>query len=282
MKAGITLLAVLLALVLPRPRGRRTPTPSTTARRPPAARLHRGAEPGERRGRPGFACPACGVASGPPTASSARSRGSASATACRPTRASRASCSGAPSPCRRSGTARCSATRTCSRREPRRACWTRRRPVPRRVGDGRDLDRVARSRARAGHRRPDALRRLQPRPVRAGATRASMLRRLDAELSDRLDPTLTGAPSGDLLDPQRAVAGMRSVAFSATRPRRRRLPRDARGRRRGGGQPGRRRQRRPLPRAVHGAGAVPAHRLRDDRARHGGAAGRRALGAAAW
>ena len=42
------------------------------------------------------------------------------------------------------------------------------------------------------------------------------LHRLDAELSDRLDPTLNGTPSGDLFDTQRAVAGTRSVAFSAS------------------------------------------------------------------
>ena len=54
-----------------------------------------------------------------------------------------------------------------------------------------------------------------PGPCAPGNTRI-VLRRLDAELSDRLDPTLTGEPSGDLLQPGRAVAGVRSVAFSAT------------------------------------------------------------------
>ena len=41
------------------------------------------------------------------------------------------------------------------------------------------------------------------------------LHRLDAALSDRLDPALVGTPSGDLLDTQRPVAGTRSVSFSA-------------------------------------------------------------------
>jgi hypothetical protein len=49
----------------------------------------------------------------------------------------------------------------------------------------------------------------------AGGSVRVVLHRLDAELSDRLDPTLVGTPSGDLLDTERAVAGVRSVAFSA-------------------------------------------------------------------
>jgi hypothetical protein len=55
-----------------------------------------------------------------------------------------------------------------------------------------------------------------PGPCAAGGSTRATLHRLDAELSDRLDPVLVGTPSGDLLDPQRAVAGTRSIAFSAT------------------------------------------------------------------
>jgi hypothetical protein len=55
-----------------------------------------------------------------------------------------------------------------------------------------------------------------PGPCAAGSGGRVVLHRLEAELSDRLDPTLVGAPSGDLLDTGRAVAGVRSVAFSAT------------------------------------------------------------------
>ncbi len=54
-----------------------------------------------------------------------------------------------------------------------------------------------------------------PGPCAPGSARVT-LHRLDARLSDRFDPTLVGAPSGDLLEPGRALAGVRSVAFSAT------------------------------------------------------------------
>jgi hypothetical protein len=50
----------------------------------------------------------------------------------------------------------------------------------------------------------------------AGSATRVTLHRLDAELSDRLDPVLVGEPSGDLLETGRAVAGTRSIAFSAT------------------------------------------------------------------
>jgi hypothetical protein len=49
----------------------------------------------------------------------------------------------------------------------------------------------------------------------AGGGARVVLHRLDAQLSDRLDPTFVGTPSGDLLVPGQAVAGTRSVAFSA-------------------------------------------------------------------
>jgi hypothetical protein len=55
-----------------------------------------------------------------------------------------------------------------------------------------------------------------PGACAAGSGGRIALHRLDAELSDQLDPTLVGAPSGDLLETGRAVAGVRSVAFSAT------------------------------------------------------------------
>jgi hypothetical protein len=55
-----------------------------------------------------------------------------------------------------------------------------------------------------------------PGPCAAGGSVRVVLHRLDAVLSDRLDPTLIGTPSGDLLDTERSVAGVRSVAFSAT------------------------------------------------------------------
>jgi hypothetical protein len=54
-----------------------------------------------------------------------------------------------------------------------------------------------------------------PGPCAAGGGVRVVLHRLDAVLSDHLDPTLIGTPSGDLLDTERAVAGVRSVAFSA-------------------------------------------------------------------
>ena len=55
-----------------------------------------------------------------------------------------------------------------------------------------------------------------PGPCGAGSGSRVTLHRLDAELADRLDPTLNGTPSGDLFDAVRAVAGTRSVAFSAS------------------------------------------------------------------
>jgi hypothetical protein len=54
-----------------------------------------------------------------------------------------------------------------------------------------------------------------PGDCAAGGSVRMVLHRLDAELSDRLDPTLVGTPSGDLLDTEHVVAGVRSVAFSA-------------------------------------------------------------------
>ena len=168
--------------------------------------------------------------------------------------------------CRCSGTSRRSATPTCSR--PRRPSSAAGTPAAAAAASA-----TAASPPRAGSR--------VPRPTRAGSCSTStatpgMLagqRPHDAaparaRLSDRFDPTLVGAPSGDLLEPGRALAGVRSVAFSATDRGGGVVHRDARGGRRGRGHPGRRRQRRPLPRAVHHAGAVPAHRVRLDRARH--------------
>jgi hypothetical protein len=55
-----------------------------------------------------------------------------------------------------------------------------------------------------------------PGPCAAGGGARVTMHRLDAELSDRLDPMLVGIPSGDLLEEGRAVAGLRSIAFSAT------------------------------------------------------------------
>ena len=54
-----------------------------------------------------------------------------------------------------------------------------------------------------------------PGSCAAGSGGRVTLHRLDAVLSDQLDPTLVGTPSGDLLETGRAVAGVRSVAFSA-------------------------------------------------------------------
>ena len=55
-----------------------------------------------------------------------------------------------------------------------------------------------------------------PGPCGTGGGSGITLHRLDVELSDRFDPVLNGTPSGDLLDTTRAVAGVRSIAFSAT------------------------------------------------------------------
>jgi hypothetical protein len=40
--------------------------------------------------------------------------------------------------------------------------------------------------------------------------------RLQVDLSDRIDPTLAGVPSGDLFDPATPLTGVRSVSFSAS------------------------------------------------------------------
>ena len=40
--------------------------------------------------------------------------------------------------------------------------------------------------------------------------------RLQVDLSDRIDPTLAGTPSGDLFDPAKPLSGVRSVSFSAS------------------------------------------------------------------
>jgi hypothetical protein len=95
-------------------------------------------------------------------------------------------------------------------------CWTVGGGPCRGVGDGRvsNASRVART-------TPDTGGLLlyvdcNPGPCGPGGSSRVTLHRLDAELSDRLDPVLVGTPSGDLLEPQRAVAGTRSIAFSAT------------------------------------------------------------------
>ena len=84
------------------------------------------------------------------------------------------------------------------------------------LGDGRvsTASRVAGSAGGSGglHLYMDC----NPGSCPAGSGGRIVLHRLDAELSDQLDPTLVGAPSGDLLDTERAVAGVRSIAFSAT------------------------------------------------------------------
>jgi hypothetical protein len=43
-----------------------------------------------------------------------------------------------------------------------------------------------------------------------------VMHRLDAILSDRLDPVFNGTPSGDLLDTSRPLTGVRSVSYSAS------------------------------------------------------------------
>jgi hypothetical protein len=43
-----------------------------------------------------------------------------------------------------------------------------------------------------------------------------VVHRLDAVLSDRLDPVLNGTPSGDLFDTARPLTGVRSVSYSAS------------------------------------------------------------------
>ena len=55
-----------------------------------------------------------------------------------------------------------------------------------------------------------------PGPCAAGSGSRVTLHRLDAELTDRFDPVLNGTPSGDLLESGRALAGVRSIAFSAS------------------------------------------------------------------
>ncbi len=55
-----------------------------------------------------------------------------------------------------------------------------------------------------------------PGPCGTGGGSGITLHRLDVDLSDRFDPVLNGTPSGDLLDTTRAVAGVRSIAYSAT------------------------------------------------------------------
>jgi hypothetical protein len=49
-----------------------------------------------------------------------------------------------------------------------------------------------------------------------GARPRVALHRLDAVLADRSDPVFTSGPAGDLLDTSRAVAGVRSVTYSAS------------------------------------------------------------------
>lgn len=56
----------------------------------------------------------------------------------------------------------------------------------------------------------------KPGPCSAGSEARVTLHRLDAILADRTDPAFTSAPSGDLLDSQRPVAGRRSVSFAAS------------------------------------------------------------------
>jgi hypothetical protein len=52
-------------------------------------------------------------------------------------------------------------------------------------------------------------------PDGAGHPRV-VVHRLDAVLADRQDPVFTGTPSGDLLDTQRPLTGVRSVSYSAS------------------------------------------------------------------
>jgi hypothetical protein len=95
-------------------------------------------------------------------------------------------------------------------------CWTVGGGPCRRVGDGK-----VSSASLIGTSTPDTGGLLlyvdcNPGPCPAGGGSRVAIHRLDAELSDRLDPTLVGTPSGDLLQAGRAVAGTRSIAFSAT------------------------------------------------------------------
>ena len=196
--------------------------------------LHRGAVGGERQGRPGRRLPGQRDRRRAARRRLHHARGVRDPrTACRPTPRSSAFTAVADGRrCRCSGTSRRSATPTCSRRRrPSSAAGT---PAAAAAASA-----TAASPPRAGSR--------GPRPTRAGSCSTSTatpgrarpgsarttLHRLDARLSDRFDPTLVGAPSGDLLEPGRARGRRPQRRVLGHRPRRRGLHRDARGRRRG-------------------------------------------------
>jgi hypothetical protein len=55
-----------------------------------------------------------------------------------------------------------------------------------------------------------------PAPCPAGTTPSITIPRADFTLRDLADPTLTGTPSGDLIDTTQPLTGVRSVSFSAS------------------------------------------------------------------
>jgi hypothetical protein len=217
-KAGITLLGALLALALP-----------ATARAQDTYTVHYCQAPGGGVGSVdgfsaisgaaglGFACPAAGVSSGPPTSQF----GTLEAFGIRyrvPADTRLASfvlwrTVAVPPPWNYTLFADSDAPTVENSVE---TCWTVGGGPCRGVGDGRisNASRIART-------TPDTGGLLlwvdcNPGPCPAGGSTRATVHRLDAELSDRLDPVLVGTPSGDLLDSQRAVAGTRSIAFSAS------------------------------------------------------------------
>jgi hypothetical protein len=217
-KAGITLLGALLALALP-----------ATARAQDAYTVHYCQAPGGGVGSVdgfsaisgaaglGFACPAGGVSSGPPTSQF----GTLEAFGIRyrvPGDTRLASfvlwrTVAVPPPWNYTLFADSDAPTVENSVE---TCWTVGGGPCRGVGDGRisNASRIART-------TPDTGGLLlwvdcNPGPCTAGGSTRATVHRLDAELSDRFDPVLVGTPSGDLLDSQRAVAGTRSIAFSAS------------------------------------------------------------------